>query len=333
MTEKRTRIGPVVIIGVVCFVIAGAYAIYLFLALKPSQVRSPVKTGPATAVTIRIGTFSTAIDYAPALVAKSKGWLNDELGPDASMEWTTFQTLPTINEAFAAGKLDVVFEAEVPAIVGRAAGIDIRIVNVGATLREETIVPINSPVTAVPMLAGKRIAVLAGTAMHFGLLESLRQAGVPAQAVSIINMIPPDAAAAFSSGQVDAWAVWPPWPQQQVVNGRARFLPGTEATIQSVVVMRGEFIQSQRSLATRINTVVEKSKMWLQANPDEGISVIATELKLPIEVVKLAWPKHDWKASITPDFINDIQKKSEFLLNEKMIQKAVSATELVSPLK
>lgn len=319
--KKKNQNSKIIAVAAICFLIAAAYAIYIFTASKPKP--------PGEAQTVRIGTFSTAIDYAPMVVAKSKGWLQEELGPNIKLEWTTFQTLPAINESFASGKVDVVFEAEVPAIVGRAAGIDVKIVEDGATLREGIIVPINSPAQSFRDLKGKRVAVLAGTAMHYGFLNILKGVGLDKNSVQIVNMIPPDAAAAFSSGQVDAWAVWPPWPEQQVVDKRARFLPGGEAEIQSVVVMRGKFVQDQRELAQKVLKAISKAKQWLAANQEEGISLVAKELNLPPEVVRLAWPKHDWGAKLTGDIIKDLENKAQFLLDEKMIQNRVSAADLV----
>jgi len=324
MAETKKNSNRIIVVAaVICFVIAGAYAIYIFKASGPK---------PDQAQTVRIGTFSTAIDYAPMMVAKSKGWLQEELGPNTKLEWTTFQTLPTINESFAGGKIDVVFEAEVPAIVGRAAGIDVKIVDDGAILTEGIIVPTNSSAQSFADLKGKRIAVLSGTAMHYGFLNIIQGVGLDKNSVKIVNMIPPDAAAAFSSGQVDAWAVWPPWPEQQVVDKRARFLPNGEAQIQSVVVMRGAFIQDHSQAAQQVLKAISRAKQWLTANPEEGINLVAKELNLPVEVVRLAWPKNNWGAKLTDDVTKDLERKSQFLLDEKMIQNRVSMTDLIMKL-
>jgi sulfonate transport system substrate-binding protein len=325
--NRRSPNRTIIIVAVVCFLIAAGYAIYLFTVPKPRV------DGDGGTQIVRIGTFSTAIDYAPMIVAKSKGWLAEELGSNAKLEWTTFQTLPTINESFAAGKIDVVFEAEVPAIVGRSAGIDLKITDLGATLREGIIVPVKSPVQDFRGLKGKRIAVLSGTAMHYGFLNLLQAAGVDKKSVNILNMTPPDAAAAFSSGQLDAWAVWPPWPEQQVVDNRARFLPGGEAQIQSVVVMRGGFIQEQRPAAQKVLKAIQRAKQWLAANPEEGINLVAKELNLPVEVVRLSWPKHDWNAQLNDDIVKDLEAKSRFLVEEKMVQNQASMADLILKLQ
>jgi sulfonate transport system substrate-binding protein len=55
-------------------------------------------------------------------------------------------------------------------------------------------------------------------------------------------------------------------------------------------------------------------------------------LGLPEEVVKLAWPKHDWAAELTPEVMHDLGAKAAFLLDQKMIQRPVNLSELVNPL-
>ena len=100
--------------------------------------------------TINIGSFSKAIDYAPYLVAKNKGWFDDVAGKyGTTIKYTEFQSLPPINEAFATNNIDLVFEAEAPAIVGKSAGIDLKIVEAGVFLTQEIIVSQDSSIQDV----------------------------------------------------------------------------------------------------------------------------------------------------------------------------------------
>jgi len=332
MSHKQERgTSKAVVIGIICFVCAAAYVFFMFYVGQHKE-QEKTATAARTNTPIHMGSFSTAIDYAPFLVAQSKGWVQSELGvPTNQIEFTTFQTLPSINEAFAAGKLDVVVTSEIAAIIGRAAGIDIRITGLDATLTEGIVVRSAGPVQVLKDLKGKRVAVLSGSAMHFGLVKLLSGVGIKTSELSLINMVPPDAAAAFASGQIDGWAVWPPWPEQQVVAKAGRFLPDAEAKVQSVVVMRQGFID-QGTAARAIMRAIARGKAWLAQNPSDGISLIAQELKLPEDVVRLAWPKHNWGAELSPDITHDMQEKASFLLSEKMIQHAVSVADMVEPL-
>lgn len=82
-------------------------------------------------------------------------------------------------------------------------------------------------------------------------------------------MSPPDARNAFETEQVDAWAIWPPWVQQQVVSGKGRVLPGTNARIHSIMSVRGKFQDEHKQI--RNGSVLERAKadwpVWLKNAP------------------------------------------------------------------
>lgn len=75
----------------------------------------------ATITSVRIGTMGDAVDYAPYMVAKSQGWFEEEFKKYGvqKVEYTSFQVLAALNEALATKEVDIVFEAEPPAIIGK----------------------------------------------------------------------------------------------------------------------------------------------------------------------------------------------------------------------
>jgi sulfonate transport system substrate-binding protein len=285
--------------------------------------RQEVKVGAPQ--TVRFGSFSSAVDYGPYIVAKNKGWFDDALkARGISTEYTQFQSLPPINESFATGRVDVVFEAEPPAIVGKAAGINIKIVGISCSLVQEILVPSKSSVSSIRELKGKKIAVLAGTSSHYGLLKILNEAGLKASDVEIIDMIPPDAKGAFQTGRIDAWAVWPPWIEQEEIAGTGRVLPKGDATIQSIMAVRGDFAKQYPEITRDLVSVLARAKQWLAANPAEAQGIIGKELNVSLDVVKRAWPRHDWNAQLTDAALVDIQAKADFLKANNFIKSPVN---------
>ncbi len=301
-------------------------AVILILVLGIFWLNQPSDSQEA----IKIGSFSKAIDYAPYLVAKNKGWFDDvaeKYGTTA--EYTEFQSLPPINEAFATNNIDLVFEAEAPAIVGKSAGINLKIVGAGVFLTQEIIVPINSNIQDVKGLEGKKIAVLAGTSAHQGLVSVLNQNGLSADDVEIIDMIPPDAKVAFELGQVDAWAVWPPFPQQEEVAEKGKSLSGSEIFIQSVIVARGKFIEENPEIEKDLLDVVNQAQEWIIENEAEAQEIVAEELNLDLEVVVRSWPKHDFNPVFGEEAKQDIETKANFLYEQGIIKNRVDIESLV----
>lgn len=280
---------------------------------------------------INIGTFFSAIDYAPYYIAKNQGWFEEVASKyGMSIKYTEFQTLPAITEAMATGNVDIIFEAEPPAIIGRAAGVDVEIRGIGVSLTQEILVHKNSGINKVSDLKGKKIAVLAGTSSHYGILKILEDNGLSAKDVEIIDMAPPDANVAFESRQIDAWAVWPPWVEQQTISGNGITLQGGDAFIQSIIAVRGEFANENPDATSELIEVIERAKIWIVENEEESQFIVASELDLSLEVVKEAWPKHNFQATIGEREKADIQAKADFLFETGAIKNQVNVEDLVS---
>ncbi len=277
---------------------------------------------------VRMGTLQTAIDYGPYIIAKKKGWIEEALkGEGVTVEYLpTFQAPPAVTEAFSTDRLDLVLTAEVPTVIGRAAGADVQFAWLSATLSSEVIVPTASKANSLADLKGKKVAVLGGSGPHFWLVRNLERSGIPRKEVSAVDMLPPDAKAAFESGVVDAWAMFPPWPEQELVAGKARVLSAPKAPIQVVVAVRGRYAAQHPQTVSAILGALERGRDWLREHPAEAQQIESEELGLPLEVVKLAWPKMDWNARLNDEVIKDIQSKADFLKEEGFVKNSVDVS-------
>lgn len=299
-----------------------AISIFALLAGCTSTNDDSIATDDAQpAKEVNIGSFSRAIDYAPYIVAKNNG-LFDEVADKygVTVKYVEFQTLPAINEALATDNLDIVFEAEPPAIIGKAAGIDISIVSPGVSLVQEIVVPSESDINEVIDLKGKKIAVPSGSSSHYGLNKILQQAGLTAEDVEIIDMNPQDGKAAFVARQIDGWAIWPPFVEQEEYANTGRVLRGSNVFIQSIVAMRDGFRQENPELASDLVGAIKKSQQWILENTAEAQQIVADELGIELGVVELAWGKHNFNPTIGSEEISDIQNKADFLFEMGLVK-------------
>ena len=274
---------------------------------------------------LNLGSFSKAADYGPYLVAHNKGWFDDAFSKlGYKVEYTEFQETPAITEAYGAGKADFVMLAEVPALVVKASKIDVRITSMLSALPITIIVAPNSPIQAVKDLKGKKLAILAGTGEDYGVRKVMADAGLKPDDVQVVNFLPPDAKAAFEQGHVDAWAVWPPFPELEEVTNKGRVLPGTDyQKIYSVPSARGKLLDENPNVAQTFDKVLQQGRKWLIDNPEEAQKIVATELNFPIEVIKRAWARNDFNAKLSPALIPDFQAKADFLHDAGFVQRRV----------
>jgi sulfonate transport system substrate-binding protein len=70
------------------------------------------------------------------------------------------------------------------------------------------IVPAGSPITTLKQLVGKRVAVNLAAHGDYILLKALDNAGIPTYSVTRVPIQPPEAAAAFATGKIDAWSTF-----------------------------------------------------------------------------------------------------------------------------
>lgn len=277
---------------------------------------------------IRIGTFSRAVDYAPFYVAQAEGMF-DAAADGAEVEYVEFDSAPAINEALGTGRIDMVFMAEPPALITASAGIDVIIAALGASLIQDIIVPAGSDIETATGLGGARVGVLAGSSSHYGLLSIAEDAGVDPDSIEVLDLAPPDAQAAFESGELDAWAVWPPFIQQQVIQETGVLLPEGDAVIQSIVVVPTSFAEEYPETYAAFVVAVEEAKTFIVENEADAQAIVSEAVGVDAEVVELAWPRHDFSAEIDDAVVADIQEKADFLVDAGFLENEVDVGTLV----
>jgi sulfonate transport system substrate-binding protein len=272
---------------------------------------------------ISFATFSKALGNTPYLIAKHFNSFSQH--PDLkglSLTYTEYNDRPTISQAFDKGELQVLFSAEIPSILCRAQGNDIRIIELSTVASQEILIRSGLPLRNVMELRGRSMAVLAGTSSHFGLLKILSSASLKPSDLDFRYMGPSEAKVAFETGKIDAWAVWAPWVEQQEITGKGYVLTGGNAEIVSTMTIAASLLNSHEQKARAIVEVVRQSKEWLLANPEEAQRIAAAELNLDLAVVKQAWPKFRWGSRLSESNISDFQEKANFLAAEDKTRKA-----------
>jgi sulfonate transport system substrate-binding protein len=294
-------------------------------ALATGLTGSAAYADDAKVTEVNLGSYSKAVDFAPYLIAKSKGWFDEAFGKlGIKVNYTEFQETPAITEAFGSDRADFVLLAEVPALVVKASKIDVRTTSISSKIGTTVVVAPDSSIKSFADLKGKKIGVLVGTGTNYGLLKTLANNGLSADDVELVNLGPADAKAAFEQGQIDAWAVWPPFPEQEEVNGKGRLLPGGEAvSIYSIAIARGKLLDSHPELAKTFEQVLDKGRAWVAANEAEAQKITAEQLGFSEEVIKRAWARNDFTAKLTPRLTSDFQDKAAFLAKGGFVSRQV----------
>lgn len=135
------------------------------------------------------------------------------------VNWSDFTSGPTMVQAMSTGAVDIGGVGDAPPVFAASGGENIEIVGARETPYGDSdaiVVPKNSPIHSISQLRGKKIAVSFGSSDDYHLLSVLSKNGLTPKDVTLDNLQPAPGLAAFSSGAIDAWDIWPPYVQQLV---------------------------------------------------------------------------------------------------------------------
>ncbi|HEY6797520.1 MAG TPA: ABC transporter substrate-binding protein [Kineosporiaceae bacterium] len=167
-------------------------------------------TGSAsTAYSLRVGFISTNQNWTgPEGYSYAKGSLKAVLtvGGVDQLSLTAFPNGPNLNQALQAGLLDIGIYGDTPALVGKAAGLDTRVIAQSSVGSDAWIVTAANGPTTVDKLAGKTVVVAQGSYIDRYVRGVLTLKGLTGK-VKLVNIVPPpDQKAALDRGDVAAVA-------------------------------------------------------------------------------------------------------------------------------
>lgn len=143
------------------------------------------------------------------LVVKNKGWLEAAL-PNTTIEWKAFDSGGAVNEAFAAGSLDIGLAGSSPTSRGLSSEIPYVVPWIHDVIGNAEALAVKKGVTSLADLKGKKVAVPFASTTHYSLLAALKDANIDADSVKIIDSEPADIVAAWTRGDIDAAYIWNP---------------------------------------------------------------------------------------------------------------------------
>jgi len=174
----------------------------------------------ATSATVATTTAASAEDLTvayflewptPSQFAQTKKLYAKELG--VSIKWVSFDAGTAMSAAMASGDVQISFSQGIPPfVVATSAGQDLQVVDVAVSYSENDncVVRTNLEIdkTNAKDLEGKQVGVPLGTAAHYSFLKQMAHFGVNTSTMKIVDMAPPDGAAAFASGNLDMVCGW-----------------------------------------------------------------------------------------------------------------------------
>lgn len=319
-----------------------ALALFAAVAVPASRAADALPARP-----LRIA-YVFALANAPAVIAEQKGYFAAE---GLQVELRSFGDGPVIQQAIAAGEVDIAYVGAPPVYQWFARGLQSRIVakvNYGqaALVVSPGAAP---PITTLADLRGRRIAGVArGSGMDVLLRGQVLKArgGLDADKdLSVVGMPAANMNAALERKLVDAMFTWEPYVSEAILRGTGKLLLDVNQALPHYpwyVIVAVPLTMAQRPEdVVRLLRAHRKAVAFINEHPDEADALIAQAFQVPAlqtpagatvspaAVVREARKRLGWSARFEPADLAFIQTLMDDSLAQGILARPMRAEQVV----
>ncbi len=258
--------------------------------------------------------------------------------PGFKVSFAHFESGHLVIEALNSGALDYGGMSEIPPVFAAASAVQsfrqIAVLH-GDVNNQVVLVPEGSRIETLADLKGKRVGYVRATTPQYFLIQMLRSVGLDWKDITPVAMGVSDGAAAFSSGALDAWAIYG-FPIQ-----RALATQGARVLKTALGFLSGNYIVSahvdaladpaKSALIGRYLDVVRQGYAWAGAHQDEWTAAIAKEIGVPLAYVRDQFARRSASYDLRPvdaAAIASQQQVADVFAGAGLIPKAVDVRPL-----
>ncbi|KIQ04368.1 ABC transporter substrate-binding protein [Pseudomonas fulva] len=277
-------------------------------------------------------------------VLRSQQVLEKEFAADGiSIQWSFFKGAgPVVNEALANGQVDLAYLGDMASIVGKASGLDTRLLS--ATARDIRlylgVVP-GSAVKSLADLRGKRVAIFRGTAYQLSFAQALASQGLRERDLQVINLDGNASSAALAAKQIDAT-----WGGANLISLQQRGLAelplstddlGGAGSVQAMLVGAGGFVDRHPEVVQRLIEAQQQAVRWLrdEANKQAYVELVADLSGYPRTLLQSDLDASDVQRMFDPrldaEFLARLQAGVDLAVEQRLIRKGFKVAEWADP--
>jgi sulfonate transport system substrate-binding protein len=271
-----------------------------------------------------------------------EGWLAEQLrqrGIELIWVPVSGDTGATINEAFAAHRIDFGGYGDLPSIILNASGTRTQVVVPnGRGLDTFLLVPPHSTAASLKDLVGKRVAVHRGRPWYLTFLRLIEQNGFKPGDFTLVNIDLQPSAAALASGNIDALFAINSYKLAD--QGLGKIIWSSKGQVDKKI--RAElwgartFIDQHPDLTQLVATAYVRAQYW--ESQEQNRAAVIHEVTLggtPEKAVLQAYDDDSlaWKDFFTPIFdqalIDHYRRTTDFAVQEHLIRTPLRAEDLL----
>jgi sulfonate transport system substrate-binding protein len=253
------------------------------------------------------------------------------------IQWASFQGAAPLFEALVSGDVDTAMAADTPALAAAAGGARVKVVaaSVSSPAGVAILVPPGSAIRSVADLKGRSVIVSSarGSVAHYLLFGALREAGLKPDEVNTGFMLPSDAAVAFSSGKIEAWATFGTYQASAEVHGARVLRDGVGINSGIGVIAASDAALADAGKRAALADVLQRlarSNTWANAHPEQYAAVFQRLTGLAPDVVRLVVSRdRPQLRAVDQQIVRQLQAVADTFFEAKLFPRRVDASLLV----
>lgn len=289
-------------------------------------------------------TMKITIGYAPSgmletSVMKEKKFYKKYL-PNVDVEWFYGLYSPILVNNWIAGKLEISYLGNMPAIMLQGKQKNTKWVGVAVAPKGDVgaiFVPKDSPINSIKDLNGKTVATGVGSSHHRLLEEVMKQEGIKFE---IVSQTPEVGIGNLEAGKIDAVCYWPPYIEQIKQKNIGKLLPPGnfkkyEPYVNAIwsLVVSESFAKENPDIVKGLVKADQDLHKFMKENPDEAAKIVFKELeeKIPMDVLKASLASYSYTDAIGKEQIEIMQRDIDFLTEKGLLKEPFKAADWADP--
>lgn len=298
-----------------------------------------VATAPGAAALDEI-TVAYFLEWpSPNLAFKADGTFEKEMG--LTVNWRSFGNGNEMTAAMVSGDVQIAYsQGLTPFVVGVTKGAPLTLVSAAVSYAENDncIVHKDAGITQANAkdLEGRKVASPIGNVTHYKMLRTLQHLGVDATKINVLQMNPPEGAAALARGDV-AMACGFGGALRRMMNFGEPLMTAKEQEaigirVFDVVSVTNDFAANHPDLVVRFLQLTEDANNSFRADPEAMLPVLSKQAGQSLEDARamvglFEFPTRDeqlseaWMGGTVEEFVNEV---ANFYVKEGSLPEALA---------
>ena len=183
-------------------------------------------------------------------------------------------------------------------------------------------------------LKGKRVGVARGTGSETFWLSVVAKLNLNPADYTIVNVEAPEMVAALERGNIDAFAVWEPWPTRAM-----RAIPNTKILVNNEVIqivrnyvyMNKGWAEANRPATERFMRALIQAQEFIDTNKEQAAQQVARFLRQDRALIAELMTKVGFRMNLTADSVGNIQLAIDQLRGMGRLGKEVTPAQVIWP--